>query len=298
MMLNTKIKKAAAVLAVILCLCYVTYDFYFRLPAHKAPAKTAEQKDGKSLPAGFDHFNVLVLGIDGRENLNDRADTIILASVDGKADTAQLLSIPRDTRVKVKGSWNKINAAYAFGGAELTIKTVSEFLGVGIDRYVVVDFQSLVNLVDEVGGIEVDVPVRMYVPLEGIDLQPGFQKLDGPQVLAYSRFRGTSEGDIGRVKRQQEVITLLTRKIMSPANISKLPHLISVFREDVQTDLSVKEMVALARIAPDALDNGLSTLVLPGRNKKIDEIWYWEPDISALAKLLKVQKPPEVASIK
>jgi len=287
-MLNTKLKKVIAALAVVLCVGYVTYDFYFRLPAKKTPAQTAEQKESAKQKLGLDKFNILVLGVDGRENINDRADTIILASVDGKTNEAQLLSIPRDTRLKIKGAWNKVNAAYAFGGVDLTKKTISEFLDVEIDRYVVVDFNSLINLVDEVGGIEVNVPVRMYVPLEGIDLKPGTQNLNGLQVLAYSRFRGTSEGDIGRAKRQQEVITLLAREILKASNLPRLPQLISLFQQDVKTDLSVKELVALARIAPDALDNGISTLVLPGKNKKIDEIWYWEPDIAALAELLSV----------
>ncbi len=294
-MLNSKLKKVAAVVAVVLCLGYVTYDFYFRLPVKRA--QTAEQKESAKLKVGFDKFNVLVLGIDGRENLNDRTDTIILASVDGKTSEAQLLSIPRDTRLKIKGSWNKVNAAYAFGGVDLTKKTISEFLDVTIDRYVVVDFNSLVDMVDEVDGIEVNVPVRMYVPLEGIDLKPGQQHLNGQQVLAYTRFRGTSEGDIGRAKRQQEVITLLAKKILSVSNLPQLPHLISIFREDVETDLSVKELVALARIAPDALDNGISTLVLPGKNKKIDEIWYWEPDVAALAKLLTIPITKAVALV-
>ena len=81
---------------------------------------------------------------------------------------------------------DKINAAYAYGGLELTQQTVSDFLGIKLDRYAIIDFKSLVSLVDAVGGLEIDVPVRMYVPLEGIDLQPGLQHLNGEQVLALS----------------------------------------------------------------------------------------------------------------
>jgi len=275
------IKNVAIVLLLIFALGYLVYDNYFQLPFRNT-TNTEQQEDE------FSRFNVLIIGLDGRAGLNDRTDTIILASFDGEKKEAQLLSIPRDTRVKIKGSWDKINAAYVYGGIELTKDTITEFLDVEIDRYVIVDFKSLVKLVDEVGGIEVDVPVRMYVPLEGIDLQPGLQHLDGEQVLAYSRFRGTIEGDIGRVKRQQQVITLLAEKMTSLKNITQLSQLIPIYKEDVETDLTIKEMIALARITPDTLEKGINTQVLPGANKKIDGLWFWEPDLSALDELLTI----------
>ncbi|MCR4442623.1 MAG: LCP family protein [Peptococcaceae bacterium] len=280
--------KTAVVLAAVLCLGYLAFDRYFRLPYPKTLSEKRGQGGESGAKPEFDRFNVLVLGLDGRQGVNDRADTIILASLDGEKKEAQLLSIPRDTRVRIKGSWDKVNAAYAYGGVELTKKTLSDFLDVEIDRYVLADFKSLVKLVDELGGIEVDVPVRMYVPLEGIDLQPGRQHLNGEQVLAYTRFRGTSEGDIGRVKRQQQVITLLAEKVLKAQNLAKLPQFISIFQKDVKTDLTVKEMGALARIAPEVLEKGISTCVLPGENKKIDGLWYWEPDMPALRELLAI----------
>ena len=287
-----KLKKIALAAAIVLCTAYLVYDNYFQLPVKNPPPPSGGQAEKR---ADFDKFNVLILGIDGRAGINDRADTIILASVDGEAGQVQILSIPRDTRVKIKGGWDKINAAYAYGGVDLTRETLTEFLNVGIDRYVIVDFNTLVKLVDEVGGIEVDVPVRMYVPLEGIDLEPGKQHLDGEQVLAYSRFRGTMEGDIGRIKRQQQVIQLLAEKVLSPQNLTRLPQLVTDFKDEVKTDLTVREMVALARLAPEALENGINAQVLPGKNKKIDGIWYWEPDIEALAHLLTIPLAATVA---
>lgn len=280
-------------LFVILFAGYFIYDNYFQLPFDNPPA-TGENSQAEEAPKEpeFGRFNILIIGVDGRAGVNDRADTIILASLDEEKNQAQLLSIPRDTRVKIKGAWDKINAAYAYGGVELTKETITDFLGVKIDRYVVVDFNSLVKVVDEIGGIEVDVPVRMYVPLEGIDLQPGKQHLNGEQVLAYSRFRGTSEGDIGRAKRQQEVITLLAEEIIKPQNLPRIPQLIPIIREDVKTDLSVKEMISLARIAPDTMKGGITTRVLPGENKKIDGLWFWEPDTSALGDLLAIPLTP------
>lgn len=283
--LKNKIFIIIVSVVLILVLGYIAYDNYFRLPFNEpeAPPVAAGDEPAEEPKAEFGQFNVLIIGLDGRAGVNNRADTLILATVDGETNKARLLSIPRDTRVKIKGGWDKVNAAYAYGGVELTMETINDFLDINIDRYIVLDFNSLVKLVDEVGGIEVDVPVRMYVPLEGIDLQPGKQHLDGEQVLAYSRFRGTSEGDIGRVKRQQEVISLLMDKILRVQTIAQINNMIPIYKEDVRTDLSIKEMVALARIAPKIMENGLDTMVLPGENAKIDGLWFWEPDLDKLA---------------
>lgn len=276
-------------LVILATLGYLGYDQYFRLPV----TNTAKGNQPAQAADEINRFNILILGLDGRKGVGgDRTDSIILASIDGKSEEVRMLSIPRDTRVKVKGSWDKINAAYAYGGLNLARKTVADFLGVSIDRYVVVNFNSVVKLVDEVGGLDVNVPVRMYVPLEGIDLKPGYQHLNGEQVLAYSRYRYTEDGDIDRAERQQEVLKLLADKVLDARNVAKLPQLFNDIKDNVNTDLSVKEMVALARIAPDAVDKGIASQVLPGKNKKIDGIWYWEPDASFLASLApRINKP-------
>lgn len=284
-------KKALIFLGIFLVAGYLAYDHYFTLPFSRQQPVTEETP----VKPEFTKFNVLLLGLDGRQGVNSRADTIIVASLDGSNNQARLLSIPRDTRVKIKGGWDKINAAYAYGGVELTRDTVSDFLGVPIDRYAVIDFVSLVKMVDAVGGIEVDVPVRMYVPLEGIDLKPGKQHLTGEQVLAYSRFRGTIEGDIDRARRQQEVVQILLQEALKAENLPRLAELVEIVKENVETDLSAKEMISLARIAPAVMDKGLSAQVLPGRNKKIDGIWYWEPDLATLDSLLDTAGNRQVA---
>ena len=292
-LLKAKTKWLIAVFALAVLLGYRAYDTYFSLTF--APGKTAATEAGQEAKPAFLKFNVLILGVDGREGLNPRSDTIILASLDGETKTASLLSIPRDTRVKIKGSWDKINAAYAYGGADLAKKTVSAFLGVTIDRYAVLNFESLIELVDLAGGIEVDVPVRMYVPDEGIDLKPGKQHQNGEQVLAYARFRGTKNGDIDRAARQQEVIKLLAQKLLDSGNIMKIPELLNAVKDNLETDLTVKEMIALTRLAPDVLEKGLASKVLPGRNKKIDGLWYWEPELQGLDDIFALPERPALA---
>ncbi len=287
--------KFLIILVILLVAGYLAYDRYFTLPFNKPPA--GSETDEPQQQDEIAQFNILILGLDGREGIDgNRTDTIMVATIDGETNQARLLSIPRDTRVKIKGHWDRINAAYAYGGIDLALQTISGFLKIPIDRYVVVDFESVVNLVDAVGGIEVDVPVRMYVPLEGIDLKPGLQHLTGKQALGYMRYRYTAEGDIDRAKRQQEVMQILVKKILLPENLPKIGQFIEIAQENVQTDISTKEMIALARIAPDIMDNGLQTEVLPGRNQKIDGLWYWIPDTTGEGNVAEKAKPTQVAT--
>lgn len=275
---NRKARTTLIVFILVCLLAYLVYDRYYQLPFNEIPVQQEDETDSFLNSEGF---TVLVLGLDGRLDINDRTDTILLATLNGRTKEARMLSIPRDTRVQIEGSWNKINAAYVYGGVELTRATVEELLGLEIARHVIVNFESLIHITDEIGGIELNVPMRMYVPLEGIDLYPGWQHLDGEDVLAYARFRDTPEGDIGRAKRQQEVVTLLAEKLFTLQNIPRLTQLIPIFNEYIETDLTVKEMISLARIAPDMLEKEIKSEVLPGKNKKIDGIWFWEADLQA-----------------
>ncbi len=288
------------VIVIFLAGVYVAFDQYFRLPNKQSKGKLHNDKttkiiENKSITNyDFGNFNILILGLDGRKGLNDRTDTIILASLDEDTKKAQLLSIPRDCRVKIKGRWDKINAAYVYGGLDLTKETVTNLLGVDIDRYVILNFNGLIKLVDLVDGIDVNVPVRMYKPLEGINLRPGQQHLNGKQVLAYIRFRGTKNGDIDRARRQQEVLRLLSEKVTDDKNLVKFLDIIESAKEEVKTDLTVKEIGALARLASPVLKNGIATKVLPGYNQKIDEIWYWQPDLTNLSEIVAISKKENV----
>ena len=262
-----------------------------------------EQAEKEFANAGvFGEYNVLLLGIDSRTERgleaeisakSYRTDTMILATLDIKNKKAKLISIPRDTKVKVKGNYNKINAAFVYGGIELAKETVEDFAGVRIDRTMVVDFQSLVKFVDLLGGIEIDVPVRMYRPTEEIDLQPGLQVLNGHDALAYSRYRGTPGGDIDRAARQQEVIQALMKEIISVKGVSMIPSLYKTMEENMVTDIPLKELMTLGKLAPQILNNGLETMVVPGRNALIEGIWFWEADKKAFLEMLQGTNEPQ-----
>ena len=197
---------------------------------------------------------------------------------------AALLSVPRDTRVKIKGhGWDKINSAFAYGGHKLTQETVQDFLGIKLHNYVVVDFQGFKGLVDAVGGVDINVEKRMYYydPYANfeIDLRPGNQHMDGKTAMQYVRYRD-EEGDIGRIRRQQKFIMALYKQIASKNILAKMPGVSKQIMSMIKTDLSLKEMVELGKVMHDMMEtDGLKMAMVPGTPKYVDGISYWIPDI-------------------
>lgn len=260
-----------------------------RNPQENAQANNEEKVD-------IDPMNILILGLDDRDgDFRGRTDTIMLAGFNPEHEAINLLSIPRDTRVKIKGAYDKVNAAYVYGGPELTRKTLEDFLDIEIDYYVVIDFDAFVKMVDLVGGIEVDVPIRMKYEQENIDLYPGKQVLNGEQALGYARYRYTSEGDIGRAKRQQEVVKLLLEKMFKLRNVVKMPELIKTVYDHVETDFPLTQVTELAKAANQIKEKPINSMVLPGTNEKllVDKeknlrLWYYIPDRQKLAEISKL----------
>ena len=228
--------------------------------------------------------NIVVMGCDIRKDDVGRSDTLFVVMLDKSKKNAALLSIPRDTRVKIKGhGWDKINAAFAYGGQKLTRETVQDFLGIKLNNYVVVDFQGFKGLVDAVGGVDINVEKRMYYydPYDGfeIDLRPGTQHMDGKTAMQYVRYRD-EEGDIGRIRRQQKFLMALYRHIASKNIIAKIPGVSKQIMSMVKTDLSLKEMVELGNVMRDMVEkDGLKMSMVPGEPEYIDGISYWIPDI-------------------
>lgn len=250
---------------------YVTAENYF---ADKAAAEAAM----KDYLGDDSILTVLLLGCDMREGeKSGRSDTIMLAFINLEEGAVNLLSIPRDTRVALaegKGT-TKINHAYAYGGQALTRKTIENFLDVEVDRYVQVDFNGFAAIIDALGGVEYNVEQRMYKPEENIDLQPGLQKLDGKQSLAYVRWRGTATADIGRVERQQKFLNAVLDQVMSSGTIFKLPKLMNEINQSISTDFTVNELLALVEIYKEFPTVSFASDKLPGEGQTINGISYW-----------------------
>ena len=251
------------------------------------------EDDKKGMLVANDKATVMIMGVDERADDVGRSDTLMIATLDPDKNQAALLSVPRDTRVKIKGhGFDKINAAYAYGGRKLTQETIESLLNTHIDHYIKINVHGFTKIIEALGGIDIDVEKRMYYedPWDDdgglyIDLQPGMQHMDGKTAITYVRYRD-EEGDIGRIKRQQNFMKAVMDKLVSPTIIPKLPAIVSAVSDSVETDMSVSEILSFLGTLQDAKDNGLKSEMLPGKPVYIEGISYWVPDISKTRQIL------------
>ncbi len=245
--------------------------------------------DTQATHASDDILNVLILGVDQRENEPARADTIILAFLNLTKKEATLLSIPRDTRVKIaqEGTMRKINYAHAVGGVDMTIATVENFLDVPVHYYVETNFSGFENVIDILGGVTLNVEERMYFPEEGIDLYAGLQVLEGHDALSYVRWRGDGKGDIGRIARQQKFAGALLDQAISLSTVWKVPELLAEMDEHLKTNMSLQKMIALANKFKNLEEVKFETHMVPGAPDDVNYgASYWIADDNALKELL------------
>ena len=277
---------AAAIVALIAAVAHFWQKSYLTLPEPEVVPSVERGVEAPAVAAGLDKFDILLLGLDSREGepeLGDRSDTILLVNIDAKEYYASVLSIPRDTRVRYEGKWHKINEVFGIDGAEGSVKAVEELLAVSIDRYAVVDFHGVIDLVDLFGGIVVDVPKDMYKPLENIDLKKGeAQHLNGYGALAYMRYRDEILSDMDRSERQKEVLLQLADKLLQPANLLRLPTLVGTALTYVKTNMGIQEILTLAKYGRTILNNGVDNRVLPGVNDLYLGGWYYVPFLEEL----------------
>ncbi|MDO5725735.1 MAG: LCP family protein [Tissierellia bacterium] len=233
----------------------------------------------------------LLTAIDGKKKgvKNTRTDTMMLINADYKNNKVRMLSIPRDTRVKYKGSYIKLNEVYYYGGIDGTVEVISELTGINLKYYVNMNYQAVTDIIDAIGGVEIDVPFRMKYkdptadpPLD-IDIEPGLQVLDGKQSHDYLRFRndnyyrvGYREGDLGRVKAQQNFMKEMIKQVTSSKRlVLKLPNIVMSYYENVDTnipeDLSLKACGYFYDLDFDSLEN----YIAPGEAKTIDDISFY-----------------------
>ena len=258
----------------------------------KTPAKKQNLAPSKfSFKMLSRYQNILVIGVDsnGPNTMpfsGVRSDTMIILNVDVHGKSVNAISIPRDSKVYLADEHGiqKINAAYALGGIELTKKTIEETLGIKIHNYVIVNAEGVRKLIDAIGGVPIYVEQNMhYRDYSGklyIDLIKGNQVLDGRQSEGYLRFRKDYLGDIGRVHRQQKFIKALIEKVKSPEALRKIPEALKIASLYTRTDLNLYQMSQYAAIAREIDLNKVEFVMLPGApNKKgITSYWILDPE--------------------
>lgn len=223
-----------------------------------------------------DAVNILLMGLDGGKDPEDsgiqRADTLMIARLYPDSGEVKLLSIPRDLYVQgvgPDGEADRINSAYAYGGPEATIEAVESFSGMPVDHYVAADFEGFEKTVDSLGGVEVDVKMD-YLSDRGIP--PGEQVLDGKDALLYARYRKTPRGDLGRVERQQQILSAFRSQVLSWEAITSSPGIIRNLNEHVETDMGVPRMLTLGRaLAQSDPKGGLESDQLEGKPLTLDD---------------------------
>nr|WP_223343089.1 LCP family protein [Synechocystis sp. PCC 7339] len=238
---------------------------------------TSEEPDPSQPNPGY---HALVNSVEGL------TDTMVLIRLDPKEKSLVVLSIPRDTRVEIPGynGARKINQANALGGPALAAMTVTDLLGdVPIDRYIRVNVQAVEKLIDALGGVDVYVPRDMKYQDDSqrlyINLKEGQQRLDGEKALQMLRFRHDALGDIGRIQRQQIVMRAVVEQALKPQTILRIPDIVKILQSNIDTNLNMEELVAIAGFSAQIPREDVKMLMLPGdfNGTGRTNISYWLP---------------------
>lgn len=228
--------------------------------------------------------SVLLLGVDQRPGERGRSDSIMIMTLNPTQNESRLISIPRDTKVEIvgRGTNDKINHAYSFGGPEMAIKTVEKFLDIPINYYAEINMEGFTSLVDAVGGVTVVNDIDF--DYEGEKFSIGKINLNGNQALKYTRMRyDDPRGDFGRQMRQRQVIEQVVAKLSSDVSVSKFNAIMDVVGKNAQTNVSFKPMRTLAFDYMNAFQNQKNLKLEGTGGKEADGIYYWNPTEDSLA---------------
>ncbi len=289
---------AIIILVVLFIGGFIGYSTYKNGWGLKGIIKTAVGSEVKT-PQELGEFRTLVLGV-SEDISTPLTDTIMIASYNPSTQKATLLSIPRDTYVgKNKSranSYDKINAIYQKDGAEGTLEKVNELTGLNIKNYVVISNNALIELVDEIGGVEFDVPMDMKYTSERqglyINLKKGLQKLDGKQAEGLVRFRKSNNNktysseygsdDFGRMRTQREFIKAVAEQTLKAKNITKIGNLIDIVKKNVKTNIN--DWSQIKEYIPYAVDfdtDNIQSENIPGDSARIPAgtgLWFFLAD--------------------
>lgn len=227
--------------------------------------------------------SILLLGIDRRGTEQGRSDTMIVLTLNPETDEGAMLSIPRDTKTEIvgKGTRDKINHAYAFGGAEMAMNSVEALLDIPIDYVIETDMEAFKDVIDTLGGITV---MNKFAFSSDVYTFPvGEVKLDGEAALAFIRMRyDDPNGDFGRQERQRDVITAMIEAGRTNFSLDTVTNLLDVVGNRAKTNIELQEFLTLSLDYTDAFRNA-STLRIEGSGGlEADGIYYWNPEATSL----------------
>lgn len=217
-------------------------------------------------------------------------DTIMLVYLDINDQEVNILNIPRDTMLKTDRDSKKINSSYSLGGIEQFEKDIASLTGFYVNRYVLFDLKGVEEIIDAIGGVYFDIPVNMNYEDPSQDLyihfKKGYKHLYGKDVVKVARYRNYPDGDIGRIKVQQDLIKSIDGQALRAENILKIPELVSVINQNVETDIVFSEMLWLANELKNVKLSSIRTDIVPGVASTIDDLSYWLPYKNELLDLI------------
>lgn len=242
----------------------------------------SDKRDEKVVFDEKDPFSVLLLGVDEREGDKGRSDTMVVMTVNPNDKSTKMVSIPRDTYTEIigRGTMDKINHAYAFGGIEMSMATMENLLDIPIDYVVQVNMEGFKDIVDAVDGVEVNNALAFD------EFAEGTIHLNGDDALSYVRMRKQdARGDFGRQDRQKEVLQAVIREGASASSLVNYKDIFNALGSNVRTNMSFDDMMEVQKHYRDAVGTVDQMIVEDGYGETINGIWYYMMNDAELAEI-------------
>ncbi|HEM5244435.1 TPA: LCP family protein [Streptococcus suis] len=278
-----------------------------------AISKTFKQLDGEEKITPIDAtepLTILLMGVDmdqatrGGDWEGGRSDSMILVTVNPKTKETNMMSLTRDIMVEIaeangesSGTVEKLNHSYSYGQAPMAIATIEKMMDINIDRYIEINMDGLVELVDAVGGIEVNntlgfpISISEHEPAYTSIVQPGKQLVNGDQALVYARMRyDDPEGDIGRQRRQREVITDIIKKLLQLDGFTQYKKILTAISNNMRTNIEISPATIPNLLGYKDSISKLNSYQLRGVDQMVDAIYYQLPTSTHLLEMQNVLK--------
>ncbi|AND00573.1 LCP family protein [Streptococcus suis] len=278
-----------------------------------AISKTFKQLNGEEEITPIDAtepLTILLMGVDmdqatrGGDWEGGRSDSMILVTVNPKTKETNMMSLTRDIMVEIaeangesSGTVEKLNHSYSYGQAPMAIATIEKMMDINIDRYIEINMDGLVELVDAVGGIEVNntlgfpISISEHEPAYTSIVQPGKQLVNGDQALVYARMRyDDPEGDIGRQRRQREVIMAIIKKLLQLDGLTQYKKILTAISNNMRTNIEISPATIPSLLGYKDSVSKLNSYQLRGVDQMVDEIYYQLPTSTHLLEMQNVLK--------
>ncbi|HFH9915681.1 TPA: LCP family protein [Streptococcus suis] len=276
-------------------------------------SKTYKQLDGEKEITPIDaieSLTILLMGVDmdqatrGGDWEGGRSDSMILVTVNPQTKETNMMSLTRDIMVEIaeangesSGTVEKLNHSYSYGQAPMAIATIEKMMDITIDRYIEINMDGLVELVDAVGGIEVNntlgfpISISEHEPAYTSIVQPGKQLVNGDQALVYARMRyDDPEGDIGRQRRQREVITAIIKKLLQLDGLTQYKKILTAISNNMRTNIEISPATIPSLLGYKDSVSKLNSYQLRGVDQMVDEIYYQLPTSEHLLEMQNILK--------